>query len=64
MITKAVPARARTRTFAIGVDYITEHTHQRAVASAGHSFEGGVRRSIATKASSPPIFARRLERCV
>jgi hypothetical protein len=42
MITKAVPARARTRTFAIGVDYITEHTHQRAVASAGHSFEGSV----------------------
>ena len=42
MITKAVPARARTRTFAIGVDYITEHTHQRAVASAGQSFEGGV----------------------
>jgi hypothetical protein len=42
MITKAVPSRARTRTFAIGVDYITEHTHQRAVASAGHSFEGGV----------------------
>jgi hypothetical protein len=42
MITKAVAARARTRTFAIGVDYITEHTHQRAVAKAGHSFEGGV----------------------
>ncbi len=42
MITKAVPARARTRTFAIGVDYITEHTHQRALAAAGHSFEGGV----------------------
>ncbi len=42
MITKAVPARAHSRTFAIGVDYITEHTHQRAVASAGHSFEGGV----------------------
>jgi hypothetical protein len=42
MITKAVPARTRTRTFAIGVDYITEHTHQRAVAAAGHSFEGGV----------------------
>ncbi len=42
MITKAVPARAHTRTFAIGVDYITEHTHQRAVAKAGHSFEGGV----------------------
>ena len=42
MITKAVPARAHTRTFAIGVDYITEHTHQRAVAAACHSFEGGV----------------------
>ena len=42
MITKAVPARAHTRTFAIGVDYITEHTHQRAVAKAGHSFDGGV----------------------
>ena len=42
MITKAVPARAHTRTFAIGLDYITEHTHQRAAAKAGHSFEGGV----------------------
>ena len=42
MITKAVAARAHSRTFAIGVDYITEHTHQRAVAAAGHSFEGGV----------------------
>jgi Relaxase/Mobilisation nuclease domain len=42
MISKAVAARAHTRTFAMGVDYITEHTHQRAVASAGHSFEGGV----------------------
>jgi len=42
MITKAVPARAHTRTFAIGIDYITEHTHQRAVATAGHSFGGSV----------------------
>jgi hypothetical protein len=42
MITKAVPARTHTRTFAIGVDYITEHTHQRAVAKVGDSFEGGV----------------------
>ena len=42
MITKAVPARAHTRTFAIGVDYITEHTHQQAVTKAAHSFEGGV----------------------
>jgi hypothetical protein len=42
MISKSVPARARTRTFAIGIDYITDHTHQRAVAAAGASFEGGV----------------------
>ena len=42
MISKAVQARAHSRTFAIGVDYITEHTRQRAVTSAGHSFEGGV----------------------
>jgi hypothetical protein len=42
MISKAVPARAHTRTFAVGIDYITEHTHQRALAAAGHSFEGGV----------------------
>lgn len=48
MITKSVPARAHTRSFAIGVDYITEHTHQRAVAAAGLSFEGGV-----TYASAP-----------
>ena len=48
MITKSVPSRARTRTFAIGVDYITEHTHQRAVAAAGATFEGGV-----TYASAP-----------
>jgi len=42
MITKSVPARAHTRTFAIGVNYITEHTHQRAIVKAGHSFKGGV----------------------
>lgn len=48
MITKSVPARARTRTFAVGVDYITEHTHQRAVAAVGATFEGGV-----TYASAP-----------
>ena len=34
MITKAVLARAHTRTFAIGVDYVTEHTHQRDVTKA------------------------------
>lgn len=48
MITKSVPARAHTRTFAIGVDYITEHTHQRALNAAGASFKGGV-----TYASAP-----------
>jgi hypothetical protein len=48
MISKSVPARARTRTFAIGIDYVTEHTHQRAVAAAGATFEGGV-----TYASAP-----------
>jgi hypothetical protein len=48
MITKSVPARAHTRTFAVGVDYITEHTHQRAVVAAGVTFEGGV-----TYASAP-----------
>ena len=48
MITKSVPARAHTRTFAVGVDYITQHTHQRAVAMAGHNFESGV-----TYASAP-----------
>src|SRR5580692_3570421 len=42
MITKSVPARAHSRTFAVGVDYITEHTHQRAVTAAGATFEGGV----------------------
>src|SRR6202162_3260646 len=48
MISKSVPARARTRTFAIGIDYVTEHTHQRAAAAAGATFEAGV-----TYASAP-----------
>ncbi len=48
MITKVVRARARSRIFAVGVDYITEHTHQRAMAAAGVTFEGGV-----TYASAP-----------
>jgi len=42
VISKSVPARARTRTFAVGIDYVTEHTHQRAVAAAGSTFERGV----------------------
>src|SRR5260370_36905458 len=32
----------KTRTFAVGIEYITEHTHQRALALAGNGFEGGV----------------------
>lgn len=48
MISKSVPARARTRTFAIGIDYVTAHTHQRAATAAGATFEGGV-----TYASAP-----------
>lgn len=48
MITKAVPARARTRTFSVGIDYITEHTRRRALAAAGVTFKGGV-----TYASAP-----------
>jgi hypothetical protein len=48
MITKSVQARAHARTFAVGVDYITEHTHQRAVMAAGVTFKGGV-----TYASAP-----------
>jgi hypothetical protein len=48
MITKSVAARANTRTFAVGVDYITEHTHQRALAAASVTFEGGI-----TYASAP-----------
>jgi Relaxase/Mobilisation nuclease domain len=42
VITKSVPSRAHTRTFGVGIDYITEHTHQRAVAAASHSFDRGV----------------------
>src|ERR1700680_1655083 len=42
MITKSVPARARTRPFAIGIDYVSQHTHQRAVAAAEPACEGGV----------------------
>ncbi len=42
VITKSIPARAHSRTFAVGVDYITQHTHQRAAAAPGHTFERGV----------------------
>jgi hypothetical protein len=49
VITKAVQARAHSRTFAIGIDYITDHTHQRAVAAAGHTFDGSVAYASATE---------------
>ncbi len=42
MISKSVPARTHTRSFAIGVDYITEHAHKRARAQAARSFEHGI----------------------
>src|SRR6202049_4144729 len=52
MISKSVPARARTRTFAIGIEYVTDHTHQRAVARGGASFEGGVTYATAAEKSA------------
>lgn len=42
MISKSVPARAKTRSFAIGIDYITERAHQRARVQAARSFEDGI----------------------
>ncbi len=49
MITKAVPARSRTRSFATGIDYITEHAHERACQQAGRSFEDGIGYASAPK---------------
>ena len=49
MISKAVPARSRTRTFATGVDYITEHAHERACRQAGRSFGDGIGYASAPK---------------
>jgi hypothetical protein len=42
MISKSVPARSRTRSFATGIDYITEHARERACAQAGRSFGDGI----------------------
>lgn len=49
MISKSVPARSRTRTFATGIDYITEHAHERACRHAGRSFGDGIGYASATK---------------
>ena len=49
MISKSVPARNRTRRFATGIDYITEHAHERACAHAGRSFGDGIGYASAPK---------------
>ncbi len=49
MISKSVPARSRTRSFATGVDYITEHAHERACVQAGRSFGDGIGYASAPK---------------
>ncbi len=56
MITKSVPARAHTRTFAVGIDYITQHTHQRAVAAAGAQ--------LRETALPTPVRRRRRRGCI
>ena len=42
MITKAVPARCGTRTFATAVSYITRQHHERERTDVGRSFQSGV----------------------
>ena len=49
MISKSVPARSRTRRFATGIDYITEHAHERACGQAGRSFGDGIGYASAPK---------------
>jgi hypothetical protein len=49
MISKSVPARCRTRSFATGIDYITEHAHERACRHAGRSFGDGIGYASAPK---------------
>jgi hypothetical protein len=49
MISKSVPARNRTRSFATGIDYITEHAHERAGAVAARSFGDGIGYASAPK---------------
>jgi Relaxase/Mobilisation nuclease domain len=49
MISKSVPARSHTRSFATGIDYITEHAHQRACRRAGRSFGDGIGYASAPK---------------
>ena len=49
MISKSVAARSHTRRFATGIDYITEHAHERACAQAGRSFGDGIGYASAPK---------------
>ncbi len=49
MISKSVPARSRTRSFGTGIDYITEHAHERACVQAKRSFEDGIGYASAPK---------------
>jgi hypothetical protein len=49
MISKSVSARSRTRSFATGIDYITEHAHERACVRAGRSFGDGIGYASAPK---------------
>ncbi len=49
MISKSVAARSRTRSFATGIDYITEHAHERACVQAGRSFGDGIGYASAPK---------------
>jgi hypothetical protein len=42
MISKSVPARSHNRSFATGIDYITEHAHERACRHARRSFGDGI----------------------
>jgi hypothetical protein len=49
MISKSVPARSRTRRFATGIDYITEHAHEDACRQAGRSFGDGIGYASAPK---------------
>ena len=49
MISKSVPARSHNRSFATGIDYITEHAHERACRQAGRSFGDGVGYASAPK---------------
>ncbi len=49
MISKSVPARSRTRSFGTGIDYITEHAHERACQQAERSFGDGIEYASAPK---------------